>query len=59
MKYRYYSDITGNKTIKAQLRQKKICDVEDEGAVNERTVQGWFKRFASGNLSLKDEQRPG
>jgi hypothetical protein len=26
--------------------------------VNERTVQRWFKRFASGNLSLEDEQRP-
>jgi transposase len=27
--------------------------------VNERTAQRWFKRFASGNLSLEDEQRPG
>jgi hypothetical protein len=27
--------------------------------VNERTEQRWFKRFASGNLSLEDEQRPG
>jgi hypothetical protein len=26
--------------------------------VNERTAQRWFKRFASGNLSLEDEQRP-
>jgi hypothetical protein len=33
--------------------------VEGEGAVNERTVQWWFKWFASGNLSLEDEQRPG
>jgi hypothetical protein len=30
-----------------------------EGAVNERTAQWWFKRFASGNLSLEDEQHPG
>jgi transposase len=35
------------------------CDVEGEGAVNERTAQRWFKRFASGKLSLEDEQRPG
>jgi hypothetical protein len=26
--------------------------------VTERTAQRWFKRFASGNLSLEDEQRP-
>jgi hypothetical protein len=27
--------------------------------VNEHTAQPWFKRFASGNLSLEGEQRPG
>jgi transposase len=27
--------------------------------VNERKAQLWFKRFASGNLRLEDEQRPG
>jgi hypothetical protein len=27
--------------------------------VNERTAQRWFKRFASGNLNLENEQRPG
>jgi transposase len=27
--------------------------------VSEGTAQRWFKRFASGNLSLEDEQRPG
>jgi hypothetical protein len=27
--------------------------------VNERTAQRWFKRFASGNLSLEDEELPG
>jgi transposase len=37
----------------------KNSDVEGEGAVNECTAQRWFKRFASGNLSLEDEQRPG
>jgi transposase len=44
---------------KAAAAAKKICDVEGEGAVNERTAQRWFKRFASGNLSLEDEQRLG
>jgi transposase len=53
----YYSDIIGNITIKP--RQHKKCDVEGEGAVNERTAQRWFKRFVSGNLGLEDEQRPG
>jgi hypothetical protein len=38
---------------------EKKSDVEGEGAVNERTAQRWFKRFASGNLSLEDEQHPG
>jgi hypothetical protein len=37
----------------------KVCDVEGEGPVNERTAQRSFKRSASGNLSLEDEQRPG
>jgi transposase len=27
--------------------------------VNERKAQRWFKRFASGNLSLEDKERPG
>jgi hypothetical protein len=58
MKYRYYSDIIGNKTIKLWQHQKK-SDVEGEGAVNECTVQRWFKQFAGGNLSLEDEQCPG
>jgi hypothetical protein len=26
--------------------------------MNEHMAQRWFKRFASGNLSLEDEQRP-
>jgi hypothetical protein len=55
-KYGYYTDIIGNKAIKPR-QQQKICDAEGEGAVNERTAQRWFKRFASGNLSLEDEQR--
>jgi hypothetical protein len=44
---------------KATAVAKKICDVEDEGVVNERMARWWFKRFVSGNLSLEDEQHPG
>jgi hypothetical protein len=44
---------------KATEAVKKKCDVEGEGAVNECTVQRWFKQFASGNLSLEDEQHLG
>jgi hypothetical protein len=59
MKYGYYSEIIGNKTIKLQKQKKQICDVEGKGDVNEHTTQRWFKWFASGNLSLEDEQRLG
>jgi hypothetical protein len=44
---------------KAAAAAKKICDVEGEGAVNECKAQQWFKWFASGNLSLEDEQHLG
>jgi hypothetical protein len=62
MKYGYYSDIAWNKIIKPRQKhpkKKKKGDVEGEGAVNERTAQWWFKRFAIGNFSLEDEQRLG
>jgi transposase len=48
----------GKQNYKAMAAAKKICDVEGEDAVNEHTAQRWFKWFASGNLSLEDEQRP-
>jgi hypothetical protein len=41
---------------KAVAAAKKICDVEGKGAVNECTAQWWFEQFASGDLSLEDEQ---
>jgi hypothetical protein len=43
----------------SRSKKKKKCDVEGEGAVNECMGQRWFKRFASGNLSLEDERRLG
>jgi transposase len=57
-KYGYFSDTTGNQILKPRQQQKE-SDVEGEEAVSERTAQLWFKRFASGNLSLVDEQHPG
>jgi hypothetical protein len=38
---------------KAAAAAKDICDVEGEGTVNERTAPRWFRRFASGSLSLE------
>jgi hypothetical protein len=50
------------KAAAAAKKKKKyiyIYDVESEVAVNDRTAQRCFKRFASGHLNLEDEQRPG
>jgi hypothetical protein len=55
----FFSGIIGNKTIKPRQQQKKICDVEGEGAVNDHAMQWWFTLFTSGNLCLEDEQHPG
>jgi hypothetical protein len=57
-KHGYYPDIIGNKATKQRQQEKKF-DIEGEGSMNERTAQRWFKRSASGNLRLEDEQRPG
>jgi hypothetical protein len=46
-------------TLLETKQQKKICDIEGNGAVNERMAQQWFTLFVSGNLSLEDEHRPG
>jgi hypothetical protein len=40
---------------KAAAAAKKKSDLEGKGAINEHTVQRWFKRFASGKLNLEDE----
>ncbi|KAJ1353106.1 hypothetical protein KIN20_009664 [Parelaphostrongylus tenuis] len=36
---------------------KGICGGEDEGTVRHVTVANWYKRFISGDLSLKDQSR--
>ncbi|CAK9821561.1 Histone-lysine N-methyltransferase SETMAR [Anthophora retusa] len=38
---------------------KKVTDVHEEGAVNERMVQRWFKKFQDVDFSLNDEKRSG
>lgn len=43
----------------AAAAAKRICEIEGEELVNERTAQRWFKRFSSGNLRLEDKERPG
>lgn len=40
---------------KATDAAKNICNALGEGAVSNRTCQRWFKKFRSGNLSIKDE----
>ena len=44
---------------KAADVHKKICAVYGDDCLTERTCQNWFKKFRSGDFSLKDEQRSG
>ena len=37
----------------------KICEVNRPNAVSTSVAQMWFKRFKSGNFSVKDEVRSG
>lgn len=39
--------------------QREICDTEGEGTASHMTVSRWYKRFESGDMSLKDEPRSG
>jgi hypothetical protein len=45
--------------LKAIEAAKKICEMEDEGVISNRTPQNWFKRFNDGDTSLEDEPRSG
>lgn len=53
MYYEYCKGTTGAKT------SKSINTVFDLDLVNERTVQNWFKRWRSGELTLDDHVRSG
>jgi len=44
---------------KAAEAHKEICEVYGVDCLTERTCQNWFKKFRSGDFSLKDEQRSG
>lgn len=46
----------GNKVAEAH---KEICEVYGVDCITERTCQNWFKKFRSGNFSLKDDHRSG
>lgn len=41
------------------MAHKVICEVYGVDVISERTCQNWFKKFRSGDLSLKDDQRSG
>jgi transposase len=45
--------------FKAIEAAKKICEVEGEGVISNRTAQNWFERFNDGDTSLEDEPRSG
>ncbi|CAK9802842.1 Histone-lysine N-methyltransferase SETMAR [Anthophora quadrimaculata] len=48
-----------HKGKKAAEAHKEICEVYGVDCLTERTCQNWFKKFRSGDFSLKDDQRSG
>ncbi|XP_015430060.1 PREDICTED: histone-lysine N-methyltransferase SETMAR-like [Dufourea novaeangliae] len=44
---------------KAAEAHKEICEVYGVDCITDRTCQNWFKKFRSGDFSLKDDQRSG
>ncbi|XP_076063419.1 histone-lysine N-methyltransferase SETMAR-like [Oratosquilla oratoria] len=45
--------------LSAAASSRRICQAFGDSAVNEHTARRWFKRFKSGDLSLRDEPRSG
>ncbi|XP_076066931.1 histone-lysine N-methyltransferase SETMAR-like [Oratosquilla oratoria] len=45
--------------LSAVVSSRRICQAFGDSAVNERTARLWFKKFKSGDLSLRDEPRSG
>jgi transposase len=41
--------------LKATETAKKICEVEGNGVISNRTAQNWFKRFNDRDTSLEYE----
>ena len=48
-----------HKGKKAAEAHKEICEVYGVDCLTERTCQNWFKKFRSGDFSLKGDQRSG
>ncbi|CAK9817932.1 Histone-lysine N-methyltransferase SETMAR [Anthophora plagiata] len=46
-----------HKGKKAAEAHKEICEVYGVDCLTERTCQNWFKKFRSGDFSLKVDQR--
>lgn len=44
---------------KASEAHRALCKVYGDECLTERTCQNWFKKFRSGNFSVKDDQRSG
>ncbi|VDD77281.1 unnamed protein product [Mesocestoides corti] len=44
---------------KAAEAHKAICEVYGSDCITENTCQNWFKKFRSGDFSLKDKRRSG
>ncbi|XP_076056692.1 uncharacterized protein LOC143034476 isoform X1 [Oratosquilla oratoria] len=45
--------------LSAAASSRRICQAFGNSAMNERTARRWFKKFKSGDLSLRDERRSG
>ncbi|XP_076052678.1 histone-lysine N-methyltransferase SETMAR-like [Oratosquilla oratoria] len=45
--------------LSAATSSRRICQSFGDRAMNERTTRRWFKKFKSGDLSLRDEPRSG
>ncbi|CAD5220683.1 unnamed protein product [Bursaphelenchus xylophilus] len=45
--------------LSAAAAAKKICEVEGDNVVSDRTAQNWFKRFNDGDTDLEDKTHSG
>ncbi|XP_076049305.1 histone-lysine N-methyltransferase SETMAR-like [Oratosquilla oratoria] len=45
--------------LSAAASSRRVCQAFGDSAVNECAARRWFKKFKSGELSLRDEPRSG
>lgn len=57
--YRYALLHLFYKKIKAIAAAIELNEVYGEGTMSVRTVESWFRRFKSGDLSVEDKPRSG